>query len=490
MLQRHRELPVRHRLNRRVIPTLALILASSVAVPGAQWPTGQLRELLDKTSLHRVIDGDPPVTTGLDDALTGIDFLDRYKPSGFAPLSAQPQNSAGAFHVGPGAYHFVAESYCLHAGTHGPGGGDGYVSAPLQGPKRDAVRHILQDAVAHPEIPQQDIQVLLWAILARTRIGDMPRKTQVTAARLLTPAQLLDLNGGALGLVPDRAWREAAQSLPPTVGRAFEAEARLRQMLTTFDASFDEIERLAVLAGDPAPDPASREIPQGRWSYHPGGYFIRFFPSGYSRTEVQVYVPEPMTLVRDSAGRIAAIVDERGARFEVDYVDRATSAIGGDPDISGHAFRSIRVLQPGARSPGFRVDVNGWTAAGVPRGAAAWQTLLEQPALSGAYGARARDMRDLVDLAQLQIGLEAALNAGGNGEIRLSPVFELVARAWATAFCEQAGGCARGQLLDAAGRSRTPSRPTPTYTVDLAETVAVPGHRGRQRLGLSGRSQR
>jgi hypothetical protein len=165
----------------------------------------------------------------------------------------------------------------------------------LQGSKDVVVRRILQNAVAYPEIPQQDIQVLLWAILARTRIGDMPRKTQVTAARLLTPAQLLDLNGGALGMVPGHAWREATQSLPPSLLRTFEAEARLRQLLSTIDASYHEIERLAVLNGNPAPDPASRQIPAGRWSYHPAGHFIRFFPSGYSRSEVQIYVPEPFS---------------------------------------------------------------------------------------------------------------------------------------------------------------------------------------------------
>ena len=83
---------MQNRLTRRVILTLVLILASSVAVARAQWPpTGQLRALLDRTGLHRLTEGDPPVTTGLDDALTGIDFLDRYKPSTFAPLRAQSQ---------------------------------------------------------------------------------------------------------------------------------------------------------------------------------------------------------------------------------------------------------------------------------------------------------------------------------------------------------------------------------------------------------------
>ncbi len=442
---------MQNRWTRRVIFSLALILASSVAVARAQWPpAGQLRALLDKTSLHRLTEGDPPVTTGLDDALTGIDFLDRYKPSTFAPLRAERQDAAGAFHVGPGAYEFSAETYCLHAGTHGPGGGDGYVSAPLQGSKRDAVHRILQNAVAHPEIRQQDIQVLLWAILARTRISDMPRNTQLTAARLLTPGELVALNGGAFGMVTDRAWGEANQSLPPAMRRAFEREAQFRQMLSTVGASFDAIERLAVLDGDPLPDSVSHKIPEGRWSYHPGGYFIRFFPSGYSRTEVHVYVPEPMTIVRDNADRIAWIIDRQGTRFDVGYVDRVTDH-----------------------------------RATATRQAAAWRTLLEMPTIAGADSTMAPpDTRDLVDLAQLHAGLEAALNAGRNRENanQLTPVIDLVSKAWAAEFCVQAGGCVRGR---ASG-----SRPMLTHTVDLSETVAVPGHRGRQRLGLSGRSQR
>jgi hypothetical protein len=336
----------------------------------------------------------------------------------------------------------------------------------------------------------------LWSILARTRISDMPRKTQLTAARLLTPAELVALNGGALGLVTDRAWGETSQSLPPAVRRAFETEARLRQMLSAVDTSFVELERFAVLGGDPTPDSASRKIPEGRWSYHPGGYFIRFFPSGYSRTEVQVYVPEPMTIVRDNADRIAWIIDQQGARFDVGAVDGVTDR------------RSAATRQ-----------------------AAGWRTLLEQPTIVSASRTSApADTRDLVDLAQLHAGLEASVNAGRNRDNadRLSPVIELVSKAWAAEFCVQAGGCVRDtrsaaaaiplkgmrftsiaepvsaalgptapgairseEPLDSAGRRRAAgSRPMLTHTVDLAETVAVPGNRGRQRLGLSGRSQR
>lgn len=45
-----------------------------------------------------------------------------------------------------GYYVFTDQSYCLHAGTHGPGGGDGYLYAPPKGPAEDAVMSILHNS--------------------------------------------------------------------------------------------------------------------------------------------------------------------------------------------------------------------------------------------------------------------------------------------------------------------------------------------------------
>ena len=56
----------------------------------------------------------------------------------------------------PGRNQFQAASYCLHAGTHGPGRGDGYLYAPLEGSRSGVIRAILQGSVGHPELPQQD----------------------------------------------------------------------------------------------------------------------------------------------------------------------------------------------------------------------------------------------------------------------------------------------------------------------------------------------
>jgi hypothetical protein len=44
----------------------------------------------------------------------------------------------GGFVVQYGYYTLQTQSYCLKAGTHGPGGGDGYLYAPPKGPAEDA----------------------------------------------------------------------------------------------------------------------------------------------------------------------------------------------------------------------------------------------------------------------------------------------------------------------------------------------------------------
>jgi hypothetical protein len=63
-------------------------------------------------------------------------------------------------------------------------------------------------------------------------------------------------------------------------------------MLTTPGASFAEMERVAVLSGAAPLGEGSRDVPSGRWSLHPDGYYVRYLPSGYSSTRVEIWVPQ------------------------------------------------------------------------------------------------------------------------------------------------------------------------------------------------------
>ena len=236
--------------------------------------------------------GAAPITTSLPDARWGVDSLDRFTPSDSKrPLQTLRRTATGGFVLQPGYYAFHDQSYCLHAGTYGPGGGDGYLYAPPLGPAQDAVTSIVRNSVQHPDIAQHDIQALLWAIIARAKFEDLADAYKVTAQRLLTPTQLATLNRSALDLVPGAVTTAMLDRMPPLVRRVAAAEAELRQLLTTPGTSFEALERAAVLAGMAPVGTGSRITPEGRWSRHPDGYYVRYLPESYSHTVVELWVP-------------------------------------------------------------------------------------------------------------------------------------------------------------------------------------------------------
>ena len=282
--------------HRRIVflPILAVILCSV-----QQQSLGQLGKIKDaagklgnKAPGSSLLEGTPPITTSLSDATFADPSLDRTPTPGFSSLMSLDRSLGGGFILRAGYYEMHTQSYCLKAGTHGPGGGDGYLYAPPKGPAKDAVVTIVHGSVRHAEIPQQKIQLLLWAIIARAKFENLSPDLKAVAALLLTPQQIATLNRGALDYLPGPAHDKAMQSVPGPVRQALEAEARLRQMLTDPNSSFAQMEAVAVLSGAAPLGEGSFQVPSGRWSRHPDGYFVRYLPSSYSHTLTQVWVPE------------------------------------------------------------------------------------------------------------------------------------------------------------------------------------------------------
>jgi hypothetical protein len=226
--------------------------------------------------------------------LVPVDSLDNIQARSMLELQ---RTSNGGFVLQPGYWELPTQSYCLHAGTHGPGGGDGYLHAPPEGAAQEQVVAILRNSVQHPGIAQSDIQQLLWAIIARAKFEDLNPRLKQVASQLLTTRQIATLNRGALDLLPGPALDEAMARMPPLARQIVQAEATLRQMLVDPTASFAQMEAVAVLAGTVGLGPGSRETPSGRWSAHQDGYMIRYLPRGYSHTLVQIWVPRGSTAV-------------------------------------------------------------------------------------------------------------------------------------------------------------------------------------------------
>ncbi|HEX8392077.1 MAG TPA: hypothetical protein VF665_06955 [Longimicrobium sp.] len=278
--------------------TLAFALAAVVTDAAAAQIGGRLRGAVGRVtggrlSVDQLVGGDHPITTSLPDARWAVDSLDNFTPREAKRSMMQLQRTPnGGFVLQPGYYELHNQSYCLKAGTHGPGGGDGYIFAPPKGPAEDAVMTIVRNSVNHPEISQSDIQTLLWAIIARAKFEDLSPQHKAVASRLLTPRQLTSLNRSALDLIPGDEMGALMDRVPGPVRQVVQAEAQLRNLLADPTASFSQLEAAAVLTGAVGLGPGSRAVPAGRWSLHPDGYYIRYLPSSYTNTVVQIWVPQ------------------------------------------------------------------------------------------------------------------------------------------------------------------------------------------------------
>src|ERR687893_982574 len=151
-----------------------LIIAATAASASAQ--LGGLGGLGDKLKKKtpNLLGDKQPITTSLSDAKWADASKDAFTPrEANRSLMTLQRTPNGGFVLQPGYYSLQTQSYCLKAGTHGPGDGDGYLYAPPKGPAEDAVITIVRNSVNRPEIHQHDIQQLLWAIIARAKFEDL-----------------------------------------------------------------------------------------------------------------------------------------------------------------------------------------------------------------------------------------------------------------------------------------------------------------------------
>ncbi|MCK4836707.1 MAG: hypothetical protein KAT17_08710 [Candidatus Aminicenantes bacterium] len=460
---------------------LIICLLVLLGVGMAQFPKIKIKIPKKIPGLNKILKSKPPLTTSIANAVTEVPFLDDFDPETAWPMTSLQRTTEGGFILEyQGNFMFECQSYCLRAGTYAPGegrGGRGYLYAPLKGPQADIVSNLLKKSYLHPEIPQKDIQVLLWAVISRTKIKKMSPEIRYTAAKLLTPKEIFRINGGALGLIPRKFINKAFENLPSSVRRVMEAEARLRTMLTKTQASYEELERIAVLNGEPPHEEGDREVPLGRWSFHPDGYFIRYFPRGYKRMLIELYYPEPVQIKMDKLGRIIFIADQKGNRLETVYNDTIeTLVIPGETSLKGYSIRSLRLVMENSGSKKNEKKRQrewkkaGWTFLGVPTGGGKisstpnrfsdskdryqwaldhkmelnnlYQGLKKLGRLDAGHRLNSNQMDEIMALGHYAIALQKAIG-NHNSELkdwRVNPV-ELVKIAWQSTVAKYLSTC-------------------------------------------------
>ncbi|MCD4657308.1 MAG: hypothetical protein K8S87_07165 [Planctomycetes bacterium] len=198
----------------------------------------------------------------------------------------------------PGYYRLELETYCLHAGTYGPTEGTGFQLLPACGPLAPQIKAILLACAEHPNIKQETIQSLLWAMLAGIGYDDLLPKFRSAAAQML-PANLLTKYIGMQTLAP----KLVDAALPDELKSNLNFLRDFRNRVNNANAKFEDIERMAVLEGEP-PGPPVINVPARAWSTTSNGNLWRIQTMGYSLAYADYFIPHPDRIEKDDLGRI------------------------------------------------------------------------------------------------------------------------------------------------------------------------------------------
>jgi hypothetical protein len=379
-------------------------------------------------TMEQMLGIEPLLTSSLSDAHADMPFFDNFNPQQPALISLLPHTDDGGYRLArSGFFQQDFESFCLHAGAYGPGEGGGYVFAPIKGPMASVFRNVMARSAKHPEIPQGEVQSLLWNMLGSLNSQSFKHSA---AGKLLAPDELAALDRlcqertkrsqewtakwsqewiansqkrqkelkesdlAKKKAESDKRLKEMAkrmeelqakgdlqalmrevQSMQVDLQESIRMQTLWTQALMNPNISLAEMERAFMREGEPKPGPGSRNIPRGRWAFHPDGFFIRYFPSGFKKTKIQLYVPRPFEIKKDRRGRIASLSDGSGRKLEFAYDDSIPPVmVAEDPSVKGYAFRTIRLVHRSAFGPETTVSREYvwtdkcWYLSGIPSG--------------------------------------------------------------------------------------------------------------------------
>lgn len=506
--------------------------------------------------------------------------------------------------VCPGVYEMDAAGFCLHAGAYRPSRGDGYAPGPLVGRSSGLVHEVLWNWAEHPEITQREVQCLLWALVGRMEVDRLKPALQQAAKVLLSekglaaaraqqrgprpePPELISpelqaeleaagaqmntdtaqprqemeaaskafeelaarLEGGEqvdqkeLAAALERVLKAQQAVLQPTaqaLARIQAAAAKLEEALSALSAPYSELERVAVPEGNPEPPAGSRKIPTGRWSYQPGGVFVRYLPEDYTRVRVEVSLPPAFTVQRDALGRICDLTSESGGGVSFAWAEPAVPlVVPGDDAAHGYALTGLQVTKSGSK--GAPKAVSGWAFVGVPSGKGTPQDAGTFAGVEARYRAAVQHRDEVLDLVKAlakpatgtgetmtQVSpegladlldlasLAGALRPTARGSKEVAGALRLVQDAWQAALRELVADLPGAQASPTSGaspqasnRPLSPGTAEPRIrfaafsgmgglglavaqrqigpglpTFDPSASVVTPGNAARQRLGI------
>lgn len=310
----------------------------------------QFDDLIKKTAVPDLLE-EKNITTSIEDAYPEsfwISDIENFR------TPVEPQDYSAP--LAPGYYRLTVQSYCLKAGTHAPTMGNGHLFAPIKGKRDDLVVNILTRSVDHPEIDQRDVQLLLWSIIYGAKFTDLEPGLQMRVKPLMTDTEIAELSIGIKDIPTD--------ILPGGIKEAAEFYKSFRQRLTDPSSSFEDIERMAVLTGDPPSNLLKKQVNPGNWAYVGDGFYMRIIPEGYQKSVLEIYRPGSVNVTRDNLQRIT-MLERDGYKTEIAYQDEPGSDV---LFIDGkyypiYRFKSIKYsgTEPGEE---YIIENTGWMIRG------------------------------------------------------------------------------------------------------------------------------
>lgn len=245
------------------------------------------------------------VSTSIKDAYPSALWLNNLDKE----INLQP-DATFSTSLDPGYYRFRFNTFCLHAGTYAPTEGAGYLVAPLKGAKANLIKSILTKYSEHPEMDQKDVQILIWGIEANEKFTDYPADFQVRVTPLLTPEDI--------ALMQVNPKEIAFDLLPQDVKDLLNYYSDLRGKISNVNSTYEDVEQFAVKTGIAPLGKGSKNINAGTWTSIGGGVYMRSFPEGYKKSNVEVYIPPDVNIQKDNNGNIISL-DDGTSRIEFSY---------------------------------------------------------------------------------------------------------------------------------------------------------------------------
>jgi hypothetical protein len=249
-----------------------------------------------------------------------------------ASLNDLPQTQDGGFVLKPGFYEAEFKTYCLQPGTPDPRQGDAYLQGRVSGYRKEIVESVLLNSRDHNEIPQKNIQLLLWSVVSGSNFNSLSTSVQSDAMKLLTPKQIFELRGGVLGAIKNVSSATGLLDANSDIKKLFEASVH----------SYEAYEKLAVR------QEASRVIKTGvkadQWYKQKENYYVRYFPESYKKVRIQVYVPENLLDSTNKLNNEYVVFDPTGQQAMPAYTNAQKLGIG--TTVIDVVRETIRVNKP------------------------------------------------------------------------------------------------------------------------------------------------